>query len=213
MKGLLLKDFMTFSKKIKPINRIILIAVIAILLITLKSVGAISISIMLPVFASSLPISLFISDEQWKWDRYAISMPITRKRIVESRYIFCLLVLCSLTFIAFLLNVGTYLIFHEFEFAFHVGIALAGFSIGVIYLLLVIPAGYILGINGSSAVMIIIFALVVGGSYLFKTFHLQIKFPAALNWGIICVGAIMFVVVLASLSLAISVKAYSKKHS
>lgn len=213
MKGLLLKDFMTFSKKIKPINRIILIAVIAILLITLKSVGAISISIMLPVFASSLPISLSISDEQWKWDRYAISMPITRKRIVESRYIFCLLVLCSLTFIAFLLNVGTYLIFHEFDFAFHVGLALAGFSIGVIYLLLVIPAGYILGINGSSAVMIIIFALVVGGSYLFKTFHLQIKLPSTLNWVIICVGAVIFVVALAFLSLAISVKAYSKKHS
>lgn len=213
MKGLLLKDFMTFSKKIKPINRIILVVVIAILLITLKSVGAISISIMLPVFASSLPISLSISDEQWKWDRYAISMPITRRKIVESRYVFCLAILCLLTLIAFALNVGTYFIFHEFEFAFHIGIALAGFSIGVIYLLLVIPAGYILGINGSSAVMIIVFALVVGGSYLFRTFPLQIKLPATLNFGVICVGIVLAGIVLAIISVAISVKAYSKKHS
>ncbi len=213
MKGLLLKDFMTISKKIKPINRIILVVAIVLLLTALKGVGAISVSIMLPVFASSLPVTLSISDEQWKWDRYAIAMPVTRKKIVESRYVFCLLVLCVLSLAAFILNIGAYILFHEFEFAFYLGMSLAGFSIGIVYLLLIIPAGYILGINGSAAVMMIILFLVAGGSYLYKTLGLQIKFPASLNFWMLCVGTILAVIVLAILSVMISVKAYSKKHS
>lgn len=213
MKGLLLKDFMVLSKKVKPINRIILMAVIAILLITLKSAGAISISILLPIYAASLPINLSVCDEQWKWDRYAIAMPITKRKIVESRYIFCLSVLCSLTLAALVLNIGSYLVFHEFELAFHVGIALLGFGIGVIYLLLIIPAGYISGINGSSAIMLIIITLVVGIAYLFRTFHLQIKLPAILNFGVICAGVILLVIALAVISVTVSVKTYSKKHS
>ncbi len=213
MKGLLLKDFMTISKKIKPINRIILAVAIVLLLTALKGVGAISISIMLPVFASSLPITLSISDEQWKWDRYAIAMPVTRKKIVESRYVFCLLVICVLSLAAFLVNVGAYFLFREFEFAFYLGMSLAGFVIGVIYLLLIIPAGYILGINGSAAVMMVILFLVAGGSYLYKTLGLQIKFPVSLNFWMLCVGIILAVIVLAVLSVMISVKAYRKKHS
>lgn len=46
-----------------------------------------------------LPISAFAYDEQAKWDRYAMSLPIGRSRVVGARYLFTLLiVLVSLAF-------------------------------------------------------------------------------------------------------------------
>lgn len=213
MKGLMIKDMITLSKKINPIHRIILVVVALAVLLPLKSAGAIFLGIVLPVFACSLPLALLTCDDLWKWDKYAIAMPITKKQIVCSRYLFCGATLCIFSVVALALNMGMYLLFHEFSLYTHLAITGVGFLVGLIYLLLILPANYILGQAGSSTVMFLLLVVIVGGTYLLKFINPQITLPTGNQIGIILLFVAIALSILGFASVFISIKSYTKKHS
>ena len=93
MTGLIMKDFLVMRKALKSyLLIIVLYAVMAWLDILNYSFIITFIQVMLMV----LPITSFAYDEQAKWDRYAMSLPLGRRRVVGARYLFVLaLTLCT----------------------------------------------------------------------------------------------------------------------
>ena len=89
MKGFLIKDLLTVQKKY-GIKRLAMdIAIIIALMVILEGTGAIYISFLLiPLEVTTMVISLTTCDEQWKWGKYAISLPVSKTQIVSSRYVF-----------------------------------------------------------------------------------------------------------------------------
>jgi len=85
MTGLILKDFLVLRKAILSyVGVIALYAVLAFLDIFQFSFIISFLQIMLMV----LPLSAFAYDEQAKWDRYAMSLPLGRSAVVLARYLF-----------------------------------------------------------------------------------------------------------------------------
>ena len=105
MKGLLTKDFLTIRKKY-GIPRVAMdIFIIVALMVVLKGTGAIYISFLLiPIEVMSMVMSLATCDQQWKWGKYAISLPVTKAQIVKSRYTFSVILSCVGFFVALMVN-------------------------------------------------------------------------------------------------------------
>lgn len=81
MKGLLTKDFLTVKKKYGIARLIMDLAIIAALMIILEGAGSIYISFLLvPLEIASMIITLANSDEQWKWSKYAVALPLSKNK-------------------------------------------------------------------------------------------------------------------------------------
>ena len=87
MTGLIWKDFLVMRKALK--SYVLLIGVY-ILLAYLDFFDYSFIITFIQVVLAVLPISAFAYDEQSKWDRYAMSLPLGRSRVVGARYLFVL---------------------------------------------------------------------------------------------------------------------------
>lgn len=84
MSGLLLKDFLNSRKYLKTM--LLFTAFYTIFAFSFDDSSVIN--IMLILLFMMVPISSFSFDEMAKWDKYALAMPITRKDMVLSKYIF-----------------------------------------------------------------------------------------------------------------------------
>ncbi len=88
MTGLILKDFLVLRKALLSyVSIIVLYAVLAFFDIFQFSF----IISFLQIMSAVLPLSAFAYDEQAKWDRYAMSLPIGRSAVVRARYLFVVL--------------------------------------------------------------------------------------------------------------------------
>lgn len=87
MTGLIVKDFFVMRKTLKSYLMIMLLYVVLAYLDVLNYAFIITfIQVMLMV----LPFTAFAYDEQAKWDRYAMSLPLGRGKVVGARYLFVL---------------------------------------------------------------------------------------------------------------------------
>jgi len=212
MKGLIIKDFITLGKKIRPVNRIIILIIMVASLIFLRSIGAFAISIMLPISVASFPISLLSCDAQCKWDKYAIALPVKKETIVGSRYIFCGLSLLCCSLFSVLLSIVVYLTLHEYSLGLHLGIVLAGLLIAMLYTIFILPANYLFGINGGSVVMLIFMLFVATSTFILQKQKLDFSLSAFLQLGTALIIAVV-VLALIAISFAVSVKTYKIQHS
>ena len=162
MKGLLIKDLLTIQKKYGIARIMIDICIMTILMIILKGAGAIYISFLLiPTELMTMIISLSTCDEQWKWEKYAIALPVSKTTIIKSRYIFAL-ILSSLGFIVSLTaNSVSYFCFPQFAFGYYLFIAGTSFAITLLFLSFVLPSNYSLGVNAGFAVMLVLIIILV----------------------------------------------------
>jgi len=90
MTGLLLKDFLMMRKTLKTY------AIFFALYLGMSLAGIFPLNFVtsiITVIIAILPISTFSYDEMAKWDRYAASLPLGRRKVVGARYLFILLLL------------------------------------------------------------------------------------------------------------------------
>lgn len=162
MKGLLMKDFLTIRKKY-GIPRVAMdIFIIVALMVVLKGIGAIYISFLLiPIEVMSMVMSLATCDQQWKWGKYAISLPITKAQLVKSRYTFSVILSCVGFIVALMVNTVSYFCFPKYDYGFYLFVAAASFAVTLLFLSFVLPSNYSLGENAGFAVMIILVILLI----------------------------------------------------
>lgn len=163
MKGLLMKDFLTLKKKYGIYRIIIDIAFMAVLLFILEGAGALYICfLLLPLEITSMIISLTTCDEEWKWEKYVISLPVTKTTIVKSRYTLAAIMSLIGFVIAVIVNTISFFCFPKYKYGYYLFIAVAAFAVILLFLAFILPSNYSLGVNAGFAVMIILLALLIG---------------------------------------------------
>lgn len=87
MKGLIIKDFINLKKSLK----MFLIMSVLYFFIAINTDNPYFFTSMLAVLLTITTISLFAFDEMAKWDVYALTMPLDRRKIIQARYLTMLL--------------------------------------------------------------------------------------------------------------------------
>lgn len=83
MKGLIIKDFFALTKQ----ARLFLAVTVFYLIYSIITKNISMFAAMFTMFMGFLPINTMAFDEQSKWNKYALSMPLTRTDIVLSKYL------------------------------------------------------------------------------------------------------------------------------
>ena len=214
MKGLMTKDFLTVKKKYGVTRLIMDFAIITALMLILEGAGAIYISFLLvPLEVASMLITLANFDEQWKWGKYAVALPVSKKRIVSIRYAFggiaAIIGLC----VSLIVNTISYFCFPAYRFGFYLFIAVASFCVVLLFLAFILPFNYWMGVNAGFAVMfIMIILLVVLGIWSKMTNNAIMGFIVD-NFDLGMVIGFVSTVFIFSLSYILSIALFKRKYA
>lgn len=165
MRGLLLKDFYTLSKSIK-IMALVAVFYLIISLVTYESANLVG---MIGILMGYLGISSFYYDDMVNWNHYCVSLPVKRRQIVFSKYLFTII----LYLIGSVISVGLFFVVKLLgaegsllgSISFIIG---GGVAICIVYALLM-PMMYRFGSEKARFMLIVIFCVlgaVFGGGYL-----------------------------------------------
>lgn len=199
MKGMVIKDLMS--------AKTILLIYILITLFAGIITGEYLVSQATIFFYGGIIMHVMSLDEKTGWEKWAVSMPVSRKELIWSKYISCLLFLLIGVVSVLLGNFIFSWILHQdlpvevFKNIFHI------FLISVIYISFVIPFGLKFGERiGRMLMFIAIFLIVplmrgkIFGLISMTSFHKNLFLWALFITGIIFIS-----------SLVVSVKIYEKK--
>lgn len=214
MKGLMTKDFLTVKKKYGLTRLIMDFAIITALMIILEGAGAIYISFLLvPLEVASMLITLANSDEQWKWGKYAVALPVSKKQIVSSRYAFAGIAAIIGLCVSLIVNTISYFCFPTCRFGFYLFIAVASFCVVLLFLAFILPSNYWMGVNAGFAVMfIMIILLVVLGIWSKMTNNAIIGFIVD-NFDLSMVIGFVSTIAIFALSYILSITLFQKKYA
>lgn len=163
MKGLLMKDFLTIKKKYGMFRVWMDLGIVVILMLILRGAAALYISLLLiPLEAASMLITVINCDEQWKWGKYAVALPVSKKQIVGSRYAFAAAAAAAGFCLALLVNTVTYFCFPSYRFGFYLFLSAVPFCVVLLFQSFILPSNYLLGVNAGFAVMFILIIILIG---------------------------------------------------
>ena len=155
MRGFLWKDYLTTRKKYGLPRLVLDLAIVAALLVVLEGTGALVLSLVLvPLEVTSMVISLTSFDETWKWEKYAVALPISKGEIVKSRYAFALLMALAGFAVALAANLIAWAVFGTGSVRNCLLLSAASFFLTLLVLAVLFPSNYRLGVNAGVAVMI-----------------------------------------------------------
>ena len=142
MTGLIVKDFLVMRKSIKTY---ILFLLFYFVMAALGICPISFITAMVQIIIMMLPLSAFSYDELSKWDRYAFSLPLSRRAVAGARYLFALI----LTLFAALFGLVTCLIlslaFHDSKLVENCMTIMVSLGLGLLYCDILLPLTYKLG--------------------------------------------------------------------
>ena len=212
MSGLLYKDFQLILNKVSVKSRLLIILVLLLVTIFSRESGTIFLSIMGPIGLASIPTGLLVADQESGWNRFVGVFPIPKRNIVLARYIFCISLIVFISFITLILSIATALIFQQFSLQIHIMISIVGLLIGIMYVVLLLPAVYASGTFGSTIVNILVLVLIMGGVYILQKTTLGLLFITWIsntNAFVLIVTSCFLIAVISIVSMIISTKVYS----
>ena len=212
MSGLLYKDFQLILNKVSVKSRLLIILVLLLVTIFSRESGKIFLSIMGPIGLASIPTDLLVADQVSGWNRFVGVFPIPKRNIVLARYIFCISLIVSISFITLILSIATALIFQQFSLQIHILISIVGLLIGIMYVVLLLPAVYASGTFGSTIVNILVLVLIMGGVYILQKTTWGLSFIAWIcntNSFLLVITSCFLIAVISIVSMIISTKVYS----
>lgn len=141
MTGLVIKDLLVGMKTIRSYAMVVgIYAVMAVLKIFNFAFVSAFVSVMLIM----LPVGAFSYDDQAKWDRYALALPLGRRRVVGSRYLFTLLVALGSVALSAVMGVVSSVITGE-SFVECVASSFGSLGAGLVIVAVLLPLCYKLG--------------------------------------------------------------------
>jgi ABC-2 type transport system permease protein len=152
-----------------------------------------------------LVITSLAYDERCRWDRYALTMPVSRKEIVLSKY---LLGLILLTF-ALLMNILFLVLFGSSPLGDVFILTLSLFGIGLISLSILLPLMYKYGVENGRLLLILVLFVPMAAVLMISRMGLAPPGEAFMQALPIIILVIMVLVVL--LSILVSLRIYQNK--
>jgi ABC-2 type transport system permease protein len=150
MTGLIIKDLLNLKKQ----GKIYLLLVVFYFAMGLVNENTSMFTSMMTMVAVLIPLTAMAYDERSKWDRYALTMPISRKNMVMSRYLLGLIFLI----VAFVLSMLVNIVISNMKTAENTLVVLGGFSTGLMLMSVIFPLLFKFGVEkGRIFMMIVIF--------------------------------------------------------
>lgn len=156
MKGILYKDLLVLKKQgFIIIGCLALYAVIALMGESSSSIFSFAVVFL----GAMLPITAMGYDEQAKWDKYALSMPVSRNGMVLSKYLLSLIVFTA----ASVLNLIVMLVQNKGSLAGDDLLAsLSVLSFGVLYVSVILPLLFRFGVEKGRLMTLLVIFVPVG---------------------------------------------------
>lgn len=202
MKGLILKDFINLKAQSK-----VMLALFGFYFVLGVAGGNWEmLSFILTLLTVMLPITSLAYDERSKWDRYALTLPISRQDLVFSKYFL------GLTFAGFTFALN--LILRRFAGAEAFGDALTFslglFGVGLLILAILLPLNFKFGVEKSRLLMMVVFFLPVAAIMILVKAGIVLPIPNNLESLAVYAGIGVVLVFLAS--MAISTRIMNRKE-
>lgn len=215
MNALLLKDLLNLKTTAKSLCFMMLI--FCVIFIPLGNI--VTMYFLLMIFGVMLPVTTLSLDEVANWDRYALTMPVSRRDLVRSKFI--LMIVLTLFGMAFslVLTAVAVLVLPDF-YAGSIGlftIMAVIFALSPLYGSIILPVYYKFGIDRMRYIMIalmaIIGAMIVGFFMVFEDFVLgEASSAFGLNPAITVLAALVVSLAVMAVSYRISCGIYERKE-
>ena len=209
MKGLLLKDWYVIFKQGKVMFLFVLLYLILGALGENTFFGAFAV-----LFLSLLPITVMGFDERSKWDRFAVTLPVTRKQLVLEKYLFSLIALGAGAALYLVFTIaGSAFVHRSTDLAELLGVLAPMLSVSLIFSAVNFPMMFKLGVEKGRLWFILIIALlgaILGGLLAMRS-NEGGSLPPWLNgqllWLLLPVSLLLF-----AISYPLSVRIYEKRE-
>ena len=206
MKGLIIKDLFVVKKQGKSVLAITgFYLVFAIITKNLSMFGAVSVclSILLPITSMSY-------DEYNKWDRYALSMPLSRKTIVLSKYALGIMLNLVVSVVICAVNIILAFYLGGINYGEVITTTLGICGAGILFLSILLPVIYKFGVEKARLLMMIVF--LVPTLLIMLLSESGIKPPSEQMLDKLVYVAPAAVILILVLSINLSVKVYRSKE-
>ncbi len=206
MTSLVLKDLLNLQSYLRTI--FVFVIFYTVLSFTMADVSLVA--GMLIILFAMIPISSFSYDQQAKWDVFSQTLPVTRKQIVQGKYIVALLFIVLGFVLSFVITVIATVLKGETLDLMELLIGNGMIALtGLILLAIMIPLIYKFGVEKSRMMLMTIALVPTLGVMLLA--NLGFTIPSDFNWELVgyiipAVAAIGFVI-----SFMISTRIYSAK--
>lgn len=202
MKGLILKDIFNLRKQYK----ILLLMLAFYTCFSLFSGDGGFITGVISLMMVTLTITTLAYDERSKWDKYALTMPVSRDDLVLGKYLLGLL----LSVAAFIVNFIFLLALPTKQEAEALPTAAATFGISLFFLCVILPILFKFGVEKGRMLMLIVFFVPTGAILLISKTELPSlseDFMRLLPY--LC---ILLLIIIAYVSVQVSLAIYRKKE-
>ncbi len=201
MKGLILKDLLNLKKQVK-------IYIVAILFFAINSISTGNfafLSGMVCLFCAMMPVTALSYDERAKWDKYALSMPVSRNDMIISKYLLGIITSGIGLTILILFQIILFKVTKE-----NILTSFIVFGISIIFLSVLLPILFKFGVEkGRIIMMLIFFAPTMIGVGVSK---INIPQPSQNDLKLLLYSFPFIVLVFLGLSLYLSLNIYAKKE-
>ncbi|ACL20308.1 ABC-2 transporter permease [Desulfitobacterium hafniense] len=206
MKGLIIKDIFALRQQGKILLALLVFyAVYSVVFQNLSMLAG-----MIVLLCVMLPVTTMAYDEKSKWDKYALSMPIPRKTIVLSKYLFAIIAEFLAVIIIGIL--GGIIVFFTGEMVIGemlvMTLALGG--AGLFFLALVLPILFKFGVEKARFIMLL--AFFIPSMIVMMLPQLGIEPPSAQTLRFLGYLSPLIVAGLLLFSVKISIGIYNKKE-
>lgn len=204
MIGLLVKDFLNLKKQAKTY----LILLVFYFILGIANENATMFSSMLAMVAAMVPITAMAYDERSKWDRYALTMPVSRFNMVVSKYILGLILLT----IAFAITMLFSLLFSNLNLTENILSSFAILSVGIIIISVIFPILFKFGVEKGRILMMIVLFAPTGIIVLLSKMGFEIPAVNEEILKLLIYLSPVFALVLFAISVLISLSIYKNKE-
>ncbi|MDI9496494.1 MAG: ABC-2 transporter permease [Bacillota bacterium] len=202
MTGLIIKDLLNLKKQ----GKIYLLLVVFYFAMGLVNENTSMFTSMMTMVAVLIPLTAMAYDERSKWDRYALTMPISRKNIVMSRYLLGLIFLI----VAFVLSMLVNMVISNMKTAENTLVVLGGFSTGLMLMSVIFPLLFKFGVEKGRIFMMIVIFIPVAALMMISKLGISMPDEEIIKSVIYLspiIGAVIFLI-----SIYVSLWIYKKKE-
>ncbi len=206
MKGLIIKDLLNLRRQ----GGIILLLIILYMAMGFLGGNIAMVAGMMMILAGMLPLTALSYDERAKWDKYALTMPVTRREMVTSKYVLgMILVGC-----AFVISLLAALAVRSLSLQEGLITLAFLFIISTVFISILLPAGFKLGVEKSRYLMMIVLMVPVLVIITFANIN-PVGFGIRITEQSLTTGAgigVPLAIIFYAISYLVSVRVYENKE-
>lgn len=161
MKGLILKDLFVLQRQMK--FYLLIVAVLVVVSLFNPSMQ-VFVGVYFVIFGMMLPITAMAYDERAGWDKLALTMPVTRKKLIAGKYLLGVLLLFSAIAVNALLNCiyGAAAGWSTGDFHQFITVVTVATLLGSVFLAVLLPVMFKVGTEKGRIVLLLMVFIPVG---------------------------------------------------